>query len=200
MDETSTESSTPATDQTVIEPVASSPVEPTVAPASVGEPEVAGVPVIQIDTPPAPQIIEREIIKEVPVDRIVEKEVIKEVFVEKPIDRIVERVVYKDAEITPASFRAYLKDFLHRVGPKGRAMQHERAQKKRADTLKLFDTHQEVTHKLVMDTLHFSDREASRVLSDLRAAGKILIHEPARHDAKTHHGGRGTFYTRQTPA
>ena len=73
-------------------------------------------------------------------------------------------------------------------------MQHARALKKREAVLALFDTHERVTHKLVMDTLKLSDRHASRILADLRADGKIVLHEPTPHSP--HHGGKGTFYTR----
>jgi predicted HTH transcriptional regulator len=134
------------------------------------------------------------VVKEVPVDRVVEK------IVEKPVEVIkevpVEKIVYKEAEPTDASLRNYLANFLRRVGPKGRAAQHERAQKKREAALKLFDTHEHVTHKLVMEILKFSDRDASRILATLCSEGKIVLHEPS----SSHHGGKGTFYSRSTSA
>ncbi len=234
MDETSntvtnTDSAPPSAEETVVEPVAAEVVS-TVAPASTGEPEVADVPVIQVEAPapeasqpeasgnentldsepdpetpaptPTPQVVERivekfvekEVVKEVPVEKIVER------IVEKPVEVIkeipVEKIVYKEAEPTDASLRAYLASFLRRVGPKGRAAQHERAQKKREAVLKLFDTHEHVTHKLVMETLKFTDRDASRILATLRSEGKITLHEPSA----SHHGGKGTFYSRSTSA
>jgi hypothetical protein len=156
------------------------------------------------------KIVEKpvEVIKEIPVEKVVEKEVVKEVPVEKIVEHIVEKpvevikevpvekIVYKEAEPTDASLRAYLANFLRRVGPKGRAAQHERAQKKRDAALKLFDTHEHVTHKLVMETLKFTDRDASRILATLRSEGKIVLHEPSA----SHHGGKGTFYSRSTSA
>ena len=44
---------------------------------------------------PAPQIVEKEVVREVPVERVVEKEVIKEV----PVEKIVEKEVIKEVEV-----------------------------------------------------------------------------------------------------
>lgn len=143
------------------------------------------------------KIVEKEVVKEVPVEKIVERIVEKpvEVIKEIPVEKVVEKIVYKETEPTDASLRAYLANFLRRVGPKGRATQYERAQKKREAALKLFETHEHVTQKLLRDTLKLRHSDANRVLTELRDAGKIVMHEPDVKGGKRH-GGKGTFYTR----
>jgi predicted HTH transcriptional regulator len=135
-------------------------------------------------------------VKEKVVEKIVEKEVIKEV----PVEKVVEKIVYQETPITESTFRAKLGDFLRKVGPKGRAMQHERALEKRRAALALFDIHERVTSSLLEESLHLKHSDADRILSDLVKEGKIVLHAPKVEHVtpgkRPHHGGRGSYYTR----
>ena len=195
----------PTVPDVVLEPIAPPPapvVEPTpIAPA----PEL---PVIQIDpalpvdasssAPVSPQepevqiverVVEKEVVKEVPVEKIVEREVIKEV----PVEKIVEKVVYRDPAPlvcpppTAEEREAIERDFLIELSHEGTARKHALMLEKKATILTLFETKDHLMHKDVMDALVCSGTTATRLLTELRHEGKLFLHGT---------GGNGATYTK----
>lgn len=132
----------------------------------------------------------KEVIKEVPVEKIVEKEVIKEV----PVEKVVEKIVYRDAPsaVCPPPSReereAIHRDFLVELSHEGTARKHALMQGKLDTIMTLFDTKERIMREDVMDALGCSGTTATRLLTELRHEGKIVLHGER---------GNGATYTKQ---
>lgn len=136
---------------------------------------------------PEVKIVERVVEKV--VEKIVEKEVIKEV----PVEKIVEKIVYRDPvpTVCPPPTQeerdTIKRDFLIELSHEGTAKKHDLMIEKLATILTLFDTSDHIMHKDVMDALDCSGTTATRLLTELRHEGKILLHGT---------GGNGATYTK----
>lgn len=136
---------------------------------------------------PEVQIVERVVEKV--VERVVEKEVVKEV----PVEKIVEKVVYRDPEPmvcpppTQEEREAIKRDFLIELSHEGTARKHALVAEKLEKILSLFETRERIMHKDVMDALDCSSTTATRLLTELRHEGKLLLHGQ---------GGNSATYTR----
>jgi predicted HTH transcriptional regulator len=136
---------------------------------------------------PEVQIVERVVEKV--VERVVEKEVVKEV----PVEKIVEKVVYRDPEPmvcpppTEEEREAIKRDFLIELSHEGTARKHALVAEKLEKILSLFETRERIMHKDVMDALDCSSTTATRLLTELRHEGKLLLHGQ---------GGNSATYTK----
>ena len=174
----------PTAPDVVLEPIAPPPA-PIVEPAPIAlTPEL---PVILVD-PASPAVVpssvsvspqepEVQIVERV-VEKVVEKEVIKEV----PVEKIVEKVVYRDPAPlvcpppTAEEREAIERDFLIELSHEGTARKHALMLEKKATILTLFETKDHIMHKDVMNALACSGTTATRLLTELRHEGKILLH------------------------
>jgi hypothetical protein len=175
------------------------------APAPFSEPTpVQGVPLgtpnpVLVQAPEESRVVERvvekivekevvrEVIKEVPVE--VEKIVEKIVEVEKPVEKIVavDKIIYRDAEQkvcpppTDKEIEAIHKDFMIRLNKEGVAKKHELMIEKMNLILTLSNTKPEIVRQDVMDLLECSGTTATRLLTELKHEGKLLLHGTSPH-------------------
>lgn len=166
-------------------------------PSIQGPPLDNALPVIQVSA--EPQIVERivekivekevikEVLKEIPVEKIVEKEIVKEVPVEKIVYRDTPPVVCPPP--TDEEREAIKRDFLIELSHEGTAVRHELMLEKLDTIMALFNTKEYIMREDVMDVLDCSGTTATRLLTELRHEGKIVLHGT---------GGNGATYTKNS--
>ncbi|MBI5465058.1 peptidoglycan DD-metalloendopeptidase family protein [Candidatus Gottesmanbacteria bacterium] len=123
-------------------------------------------------TPQPPQIIEKEVIKEVPVEKIVEKEVIKEVPVET-VREVIKEVPVVDDALVQQRTEEKLKTELEARRQKANEARQSKKDENLVRIEKLLGQKEEINNEDVRELLHVSQTSATRYLEALTNQGKI---------------------------